>query len=167
MHEAKSSLFSLLSFQYFRWQRPETRWTCRQFTAKHVDFLVLSGTAFSTSVWISSSVIERKTLHFEICSPDGGYWLWADTRARVYIWYHEKRLALRVKQLESTPPSGASRNMAEGLSIRRQPHTLNSVFDTLHITISKLAERCRKRTRERVLLVKLYIVVQLTGTLLI
>ena len=30
------------------------------FTAKHGDFLVLSGTAFSTSVLISSSVIEEK-----------------------------------------------------------------------------------------------------------
>ena len=45
--------------------------------AKHIDFLMLSGTAFSTSFQISSSGNWRKTLHFDVSSSDGGYWLWA------------------------------------------------------------------------------------------
>ena len=42
---------------------------------KHVDLLVLSGTAFSTSLLISSLVNWRKALYFEVFSPGRGYWL--------------------------------------------------------------------------------------------
>ena len=42
---------------------------------KHVELLVLCGTAFSTSFLISSLVNWRKTLYFEVFSPAGGYWL--------------------------------------------------------------------------------------------
>ena len=65
--EAKSNLFSVLSINDFLLQRRQRRVTLTQwtspsetFTAKHVAFLVLSGTASSTSVLTSSSVIEEK-----------------------------------------------------------------------------------------------------------
>ena len=60
--EAKSSLLSLLSFKYFLSQRKQRRLDLpsKTFTAKHVDFFVLSGTAFSTSLLISSLVIDEK-----------------------------------------------------------------------------------------------------------
>ena len=65
--EAKSNLFSILSINDFLSQRRQRRVTLTQWTspsetfkAKHVAFLVLSGTASSTSVLTSSSVIEEK-----------------------------------------------------------------------------------------------------------
>ena len=48
--KAKSSLLSLLSFKYLLSQRKQPRKKKKKkHEAKHVDFLVLSGTAFSTS----------------------------------------------------------------------------------------------------------------------
>ena len=46
--EAKSSLLSILSFKYFLSQRKQLQNKTKH-EAKHVNFLVLSGTAFSTS----------------------------------------------------------------------------------------------------------------------
>ena len=72
--EAKCSLLSLLSFKY------SSRNDCsgmKQYKtkhkAKHVNFFVLSGTAFPKSV---KQV--KKNASLEICLPDGGYYLWTD-----------------------------------------------------------------------------------------
>ena len=53
--KAKSGLLSLLSFKYFLSQQRQRRENYKtKHEAKYVDFLVLSGTAFSTSFLISS-----------------------------------------------------------------------------------------------------------------
>ena len=79
--EAKSSLLSLSSssspFIIKAKAAARNKTMKTKLKAKHVDSLVLYGTAFSTSFQVSSSVNWRKTLHFEVCSPDGGHWLWA------------------------------------------------------------------------------------------
>ena len=75
--EAKCSLLSLLSFKYFLSQRKpgrKTKQNKKQNTSTSWCFLALLSQQVSR---ISSSVNWRKMLHFEVCSPDGGYWLWA------------------------------------------------------------------------------------------
>ena len=74
--EAKSSLLSLLSFKYFLSQRKQRR-EKNKIRSKPRWLLTLSGTGFSTIFLIPSSVNWRKTLHFEVFSPDGVYCLWA------------------------------------------------------------------------------------------
>ena len=150
--EVKSSLLSLLSFKYFlsqRKQRRENKTTKQNTKQNTLTFFVLSGTAFSTSFLIFSSVNWRKTLHFEVCSPDGGYWLWAGI---IGCYYTTKLLGGLIQKIHQSDraTAGLIFSKCQTGSVRIRPEIeLFKMSDAEEIEVCKLSPRNTKQFLSR------------------